>query len=216
MHITQDSIKSAARRLSAFTKSTQPKGLSYNQALEALSRAWYNRSWSEVRTQLSQGHKASPESASPAAPAIDDPWWDNAKQFPRLIEEAQAAGAFTPEVLANMADSMDLSSIQIHGLLARALASWEDIKEGSPPIPNPLDEADWVVEMTSAEFGAERFPYDSREEALAGYDRLRAACKGNFPRVSRDFQLTATISPCEGEPLILLEQSLESYEPECA
>lgn len=35
--------------------------------------------------------------------------WDNdAIQFPRLIEEAQAAGAFTPQVIADMADSMDL------------------------------------------------------------------------------------------------------------
>jgi hypothetical protein len=57
-----------------------------------------------------------------------DNWENNSIQFPRLIEEAQAAGAFTTEVIAEMADSMDLETHEVHELLVRAQRAWEQIK----------------------------------------------------------------------------------------
>ena len=56
-------------------------------------------------------------------------WANNAIQFPRFIEEAQAAGAFTPEVLDAMALSMDLDRKQVEELMDRAATLWEDVKE---------------------------------------------------------------------------------------
>jgi len=56
-------------------------------------------------------------------------WEDNSIQFPRLIEEAQAAGAFTKEVINDMAESMDLQTHEVHELLERARVKWEKIKE---------------------------------------------------------------------------------------
>lgn len=58
--------------------------------------------------------------------------WDNdAIQFPRLIEEAQAAGAFTKEVVADMAISMDLEPEQVEELMDRATSKWEEIKNST-------------------------------------------------------------------------------------
>jgi len=53
---------------------------------------------------------------------------NNSIQFCRLIEEAQAAGAFTVEVVKLMAESMDLEVWEVHELLERARVKWEDIK----------------------------------------------------------------------------------------
>lgn len=52
----------------------------------------------------------------------------NQVQFPRLIAEAQMAGAFTDEVLADMAESMDLEQSEIADLLDRAIRSFDDFK----------------------------------------------------------------------------------------
>lgn len=57
-------------------------------------------------------------------------WEDNSIQFPRLIEEAQAAGAFTPEVIRDMCASMDLEQTDLLDLLERAQVVWDDIKAG--------------------------------------------------------------------------------------
>lgn len=59
-------------------------------------------------------------------------WEDNAIQFPRLIEEAQGVGAFTPEVLRAMAESMDLTTPQVCELLDRAQATWDRLKQKTP------------------------------------------------------------------------------------
>jgi len=56
-------------------------------------------------------------------------WKNNAIQFPRLIAEAEAAGAFTDQVLADMATSMDLSVGEIAELLGRASDEWDEIKK---------------------------------------------------------------------------------------
>jgi hypothetical protein len=66
---------------------------------------------------------------TPIAKNPDKNWENNAIQFPRLIEEAQAAGAFSPEVIATMAASMDLSTQEVESLLERARTQWEAIKE---------------------------------------------------------------------------------------
>lgn len=59
-------------------------------------------------------------------------WTRNDIQFPRLIEEAQAAGAFTAEVIDMMAESMDLTSHEVVELLDRAQAVWDRIKADTP------------------------------------------------------------------------------------
>ena len=60
-------------------------------------------------------------------------WHDDALQFPRFIEEAQAAGAFTEAVIKDMALSMDLEISQVHELLDRAARKWEEIKDTHCP-----------------------------------------------------------------------------------
>ena len=55
------------------------------------------------------------------------PWHDNAIQFPRLIAELDAAGAFTPEVMRDLQESMDLTPDEIGELIERANAAWEVI-----------------------------------------------------------------------------------------
>lgn len=57
------------------------------------------------------------------------PWSNNAIQFPRLLAELEAAGAFTSGVMADLRDSMDLSTEDINGLMERANRSWERSKE---------------------------------------------------------------------------------------
>lgn len=52
------------------------------------------------------------------------PWDDNTKQFPRFIAEAEAAGAFTPEVLSMMAESMDLDADEVCEIIDRAQETW--------------------------------------------------------------------------------------------
>ncbi len=70
--------------------------------------------------------RAALKSAQPhAATSPASKWEDNAIQFPRLIEEAQAAGAFTPEVLAAMGESMDLRLDGIRDILERARVKHE-------------------------------------------------------------------------------------------
>lgn len=55
-------------------------------------------------------------------------WEDDTIQFPRLIEEAQVAGAFTDEVIRNMAEVMDLEVADVVELLERARRKWEAVK----------------------------------------------------------------------------------------
>lgn len=55
-------------------------------------------------------------------------WQKNKFQFPRLIEEAEAAGAFTPDILTLMSDSMDLEVDRIKELIERARDEFEQIK----------------------------------------------------------------------------------------
>ncbi len=47
-------------------------------------------------------------------------WNDNTIQFPRLIAEAMAVGAFTEKVLQDMQDSMDLCRADLLELIDRA------------------------------------------------------------------------------------------------
>lgn len=58
-------------------------------------------------------------------------WDNNELQFPRVIEEAQAAGAFTEEVMTTMCESMDLSRVDLESLLERAQIIWDAIKDGT-------------------------------------------------------------------------------------
>lgn len=57
-----------------------------------------------------------------------DNWKNNSIQFPRLIEEAQAAGAFTDEVIDAMCESMNLEKSELFELMERARIEWERIK----------------------------------------------------------------------------------------
>lgn len=65
---------------------------------------------------------------------MSENWERDDMQFPRVIEEAQAAGAFTEEVLDAMCASMDLERPDLEGLLDRARVVWEDLKSGKSPL----------------------------------------------------------------------------------
>lgn len=58
--------------------------------------------------------------------------WKNDKiQFARFISEAEAAGAFTTEILRIMMDSMDLDIKQVISIIDRASAQWDNIKSST-------------------------------------------------------------------------------------
>lgn len=58
-----------------------------------------------------------------------DRWGRNEIQFPRLIGEASAAGAFTVDILKSMSESMDLEIAQVEDILERARFEWERIRQ---------------------------------------------------------------------------------------
>jgi len=71
------------------------------------------------------------------AEASDSPdanWAKDTIQFPRFIEEAQAAGAFTDDVIDRMSASMDLTREQVQELMDRAASTWEMIKAAIPSL----------------------------------------------------------------------------------
>lgn len=55
-------------------------------------------------------------------------WKNNRIQFPRLIAEANAAGAFSKRVMRDMATSMGLTVAEVQELVDRAEAKFEEIK----------------------------------------------------------------------------------------
>ena len=55
-------------------------------------------------------------------------WANDCIQFPRLIAELEGAGAFTPEVLAQLSEEMGLSLDRLDELVERAQKTWDDIK----------------------------------------------------------------------------------------
>lgn len=56
-------------------------------------------------------------------------WQNNAVQFPRLIAEANAMGAFSSHRVKEMAESMNIETDDVLELVDRAEAEWEKIKE---------------------------------------------------------------------------------------
>lgn len=40
----------------------------------------------------------------------------------------------------------------------------------------------YSIEMASTEFGVEKFGYDSKKEALAGFKRLKKSCRKEFKK----------------------------------
>jgi hypothetical protein len=58
-------------------------------------------------------------------------WENNAIQFPRLIAELEASGAFTQEICATLCESMDLDMDDLDNLVTRAQDIWEEIKEAT-------------------------------------------------------------------------------------
>lgn len=59
-------------------------------------------------------------------------WNNNLIQFARFIEEAQAAGAFTENVIKDMATSMDLEIKDVHEIMERARVAFEKQKAKLP------------------------------------------------------------------------------------
>lgn len=57
-----------------------------------------------------------------------DLWKDDFVQFARLIAEAEAAGAFTPDVLEEMSESMDLNMSDIYSVIDKAQTKFDEIK----------------------------------------------------------------------------------------
>jgi len=66
------------------------------------------------------------------SPHIDsDPdvnWSNNDIQFPRLIAELNATGAFTRTVVHEVAGAMDLDPSQVYELIDRSVYAWDDIQ----------------------------------------------------------------------------------------
>ena len=57
-------------------------------------------------------------------------WANDAIQFPRLIAEMEAVGAFTDgRRMSELEEAMDLEQEDIMELVARAQAAWDDIKD---------------------------------------------------------------------------------------
>lgn len=61
-------------------------------------------------------------------------WDNNLIQFARVIEEAQAAGAFTKEIQDDMCLSMDLEPEELHDLMERARKIWEESVRTNCPV----------------------------------------------------------------------------------
>lgn len=57
-----------------------------------------------------------------------DRWHDDRTQFARLLDETNAAGAFTAEVMASLTASMDLAPDRVRELLDRAETVWDAAK----------------------------------------------------------------------------------------
>jgi hypothetical protein len=58
------------------------------------------------------------------------PLWEvSSIQFPRLIAELEAAGAFTDEVYKDLCESMDLTVDEVVELVDRAQNEWDRIKQ---------------------------------------------------------------------------------------
>jgi hypothetical protein len=58
-----------------------------------------------------------------------DLWSRDDIQFPRLLVELEAVGAFTPRVMKGLRESMDLNNLEIGTIVDRAQVEWEQIKE---------------------------------------------------------------------------------------
>lgn len=61
--------------------------------------------------------------------ARNDKWLNNEIQFPRLIAELEATGAFTNAVLRDVSEEMDLRVDDVCSLIDRAQKEWDEIKE---------------------------------------------------------------------------------------
>lgn len=55
-------------------------------------------------------------------------WHNNAIQFPRLIAELEAVGAFTPQVSEALCVEMDLTMDELDEIVFRAQQKWDSIK----------------------------------------------------------------------------------------
>lgn len=62
----------------------------------------------------------------------DTNWNNNRIQFPRLISELQCVGAFTPEIVKCLMESMDLTESDILNVIDRADTEWQRIKNRHP------------------------------------------------------------------------------------
>ena len=58
-------------------------------------------------------------------------WNDNSIQYPRLIAELQAVGAFRPSVMRDLCESMDLEHEDVLELVDRAVDEWDEIKQST-------------------------------------------------------------------------------------
>lgn len=63
----------------------------------------------------------------------DENWRNNEIQFPRLIAELEASGAFTKRVLTELRNNTDLQQDQLDEIIERAVNVWDNIKENTKP-----------------------------------------------------------------------------------
>jgi hypothetical protein len=60
---------------------------------------------------------------------MNDKWYDNSIQFPRLLAEILALGMLFPNQYDRICDAMGLTRDEVDELFERAEDEWTDIKE---------------------------------------------------------------------------------------
>ena len=102
-------------------------------------------------------------------------WNNNELQFPRVIEEARAAGAFTHDVFSAMTTSMDISREDLHELLDRATSLWDGIKAGR--VLPPVIRCNWnradVQDLAEDAMGLELTDAQTQKFLDATYKQIR-------------------------------------------
>lgn len=108
-------------------------------------------------------------------------WNDDLTQFARLLDEANAVGAFTPEVMADLAISMDLPPERIAELIDRAGAAWATEKAARHTDPtnftSTTNAAPWALGELSNEMltaSLRQLDNSSRERLAQALETLKA------------------------------------------
>jgi hypothetical protein len=120
---TTDEILAQLTKARKYVKNGNLEAYDYTEVEQGVSY--------HVETDLKPGKIEVPLPKSMRKPKNN--WLDDNIQFPRLIAEAEAAGAFPERVAFAMADSMDLQIGDVYAIVNRAQDKWEKIKAATCP-----------------------------------------------------------------------------------